>query len=58
MVLYFKFVDGLKVSSIKYMYWGITSGLGVVGVLGILNMGPILHIMCFWISHQVVDFSC
>jgi O-antigen ligase len=40
-VLYFKFVDGLKVSFIKYMYWGITSGLGVVGVLGILNMGPL-----------------
>ena len=40
-VLYFKFVDGLKVSFIKYMYWGVTSGVGVVGVLGILNKGPL-----------------
>jgi O-antigen ligase len=40
-VLYFKFVDGLKVSFIKYMYWSVTSGLGVVGVLGILNKGPL-----------------
>jgi O-antigen ligase len=40
-VLYSKFVDGLKVSFIKYLYWGVTSGLGVVGVLGILNKGPL-----------------
>jgi O-antigen ligase len=40
-VLYFKFVDGLKVSYMKYLYWGVVSGFGVVGVLGILNRGPL-----------------
>lgn len=40
-VLYFKFVNGLKVTFIKYLYWGVTSGFGVVGVLGILNKGPL-----------------
>ena len=40
-VLYFKFVDGLKISLIKYLYWGVVSGVGVVGVLGILNKGPL-----------------
>jgi tetratricopeptide (TPR) repeat protein len=40
-VLYFKFVEGLKVSFIKYLYWGVVSGFGVVGVLGILNKGPL-----------------
>jgi hypothetical protein len=40
-VLYFKFVNGLKATFIKYLYWGVVSGLGVVGVLGILNKGPL-----------------
>ncbi len=39
--LYFRFVAGLQVSLVKYLYWAIVFVIGMVGVFGILNKGPL-----------------
>ncbi len=44
-ILYFKFVNGFKGSLVKYLYWCLVSGLGLMGIFGTLNKGPLAYFL-------------